>query len=225
MTTASEIRFPHPNQANEDGLLAMGGDLNPETLLQAYSMGIFPWYAEGEPILWWSPNPRTVLFPEKFYRSTRLKRRLKQNRYHAYMDKDFEAVIAACAAPRREKDGTMSGTWILPEMMEAYSRLFVLGYAHSFEVYDEGELIGGLYGVRLNDVFFAESMFSKQRDGSKMAMSYLCDWAIDSGIKLIDCQMPTEHLQSLGAEDILRDTFLDMLIVDAKLPKDREGYL
>ncbi len=216
MNTALNSHFPHPNQANEEGLLAVGGDLSPEMLLDAYAHGIFPWYAEGEPVLWWSPNPRTVLFPSKFHCSKRLQRRLKQPRYHAYMDKDFEAVIAACAAPRREKDGTMSGTWILPEMVEAYSRLFVLGYAHSFEVYNEGELVGGLYGVRLNDVFFAESMFSRQRDGSKMAMSYLCDWAVDSGIKLIDCQMPTEHLLRLGAENISRERFLALLNVHAK---------
>jgi leucyl/phenylalanyl-tRNA--protein transferase len=211
MNTAVNSCFPHPDQANEDGLLAVGGDLSPEMLLDAYAHGIFPWYAEGEPILWWSPNPRTVLFPEKFYRSTRLKRRLKQSRYHAYMDKDFEAVITACAAPRKGKDGSLGGTWILSEMMEAYTRLFVLGYAHCFEVYDEGDLIGGLYGVRLGHVFFAESMFSKQRDGSKMAMSYLCDWAIDEGIKLIDCQMPTAHLHSLGAEDMNRRDFLGFI--------------
>ena len=209
--SASNNRFPHPSKANEDGLLAAGGDLNPETLLEAYSQGIFPWYAEGEPILWWSPDPRMVLFPEKLYRSKRLIRRLKQPRYHGVLDKDFEAVIHACAAPRREKDGTMGGTWILPEMVEAYQRLYVLGFAHSFEVYDEGELIGGLYGVHLGHVFFAESMFSKQRDGSKMAMSYLCDWAIDSGITLIDCQMFTEHLGSLGAEEISRADFLQKI--------------
>lgn len=211
MITALSSRFPHPNQANEDGLLAVGGDLSPETLLEAYALGVFPWYAEGDPILWWSPNPRTILFPQNFYRSTRLKRRLKQSRYQCFMDKDFEAVIQACASPRQEKDGSMGGTWILPEMIEAYSRLYVLGYAHSFEVYDDGELIGGLYGVHLGHTFFAESMFSKQRDGSKMAMSYLCEWAIDSGIKMIDCQMFSEHLSSLGAEDILRDTFLKLL--------------
>jgi len=211
MKHANETRFPHPSEANEEGLLAAGGDLHPETLLQAYSMGIFPWYAEGEPILWWSPDPRTVLFPEKFYCSKRLRRRLKQVHYHGYMDKDFEAVIQTCAAPRKEKDGTMGGTWILPEMMEAYSRLYVLGYAHSFEVYNDDELIGGLYGVRLGHIFFAESMFSKQRDGSKMAMFYLCEWAMAEGITLIDCQMPTSHLHSLGAQDISRDMFLDIL--------------
>ncbi|HID37113.1 MAG TPA: leucyl/phenylalanyl-tRNA--protein transferase [Ghiorsea sp.] len=213
MIAASNSRFPHPSQANEEGLLAMGGDLSPETLLDAYSHGIFPWYAEGEPILWWSPNPRTILFPQNFHRSKRLQRRLKQVRYHAYRDKDFEAVISACAAPRREKDGTLGGTWILPEMMEAFSRLFVLGYAHSFEVYDGGELIGGLYGVCLNHVFYAESMFSKQRDGSKMAMSCLCDWAMDEDIKLIDCQMPTAHLLSLGAKNVGRDEFLSLIKV------------
>ncbi len=211
MNQEKYARFPDPSLANEEGLLAVGGDLRPETLLEAYSMGIFPWYAEGEPILWWSPDPRTVLFPEKFYCSKRLRRRLKQARYHAYMDKDFDAVIQACAAPRKGKDGSMGGTWILPEMIEAYTRLFVLGYAHGFEIYDEGDLIGGLYGVRLNHVFFAESMFSKQRDGSKMAMFYLCEWAKAEGIRVIDCQMPTSHLHSLGAEDIPRDMFLDLL--------------
>jgi len=211
MIATVNSRFPHPNQANEEGLLAVGGDLSPEILLDAYAHGIFPWYAEGEPLLWWSPDPRMVLYPKKFHRSSRLQRRLKQTRYHAYRDKDFEAVIQACAKPRPEKDGTLGGTWILPEMIEAYSRLFVLGYAHSFEVYDEGELIGGLYGVRLNHVFFAESMFSKQRDGSKMAMSYLCDWAIDQGVKLIDCQMFSEHLGSLGAEKMQRDAFLQWI--------------
>ncbi len=204
----SNSRFPNPNQANEDGLLAVGGDLNPETLIEAYSHGIFPWYAEGEPILWWSPDPRMVLYPDKLYRSKRLMRRLKQTRYQGVLDQDFEAVIQACARPRLEKDGSMGGTWILPEMIEAYSRLFVLGFAHSFEVYDEEELIGGLYGVHLGDVFFAESMFSRQRDGSKMAMSYLCDWAIDKGVKMIDCQMFTGHLQSMGAEELSREIFL-----------------
>ncbi|MDQ7003460.1 MAG: leucyl/phenylalanyl-tRNA--protein transferase [Ghiorsea sp.] len=211
MIAAPNSRFPHPSQASEEGLLAVGGDLRPETLLDAYAHGIFPWYAEGEPFLWWSPNPRTILFPEKFHRSSRLKRRLKQVRYHAYRDKDFEAVISACAAPRREKNGEMGETWILPEMIEAYSRLFVLGYAHCFEIYDEDERIGGLYGVRLGHVFYAESMFSKKRDGSKMAMSYLCDWAMGEGIKLIDCQMPTQHLLSLGAENMDRDKFLRLI--------------
>jgi len=212
MIPVSNIQFPQPNQANKDGLLAVGGDLNPETILKAYSLGIFPWYAEGEPILWWSPDPRMVLYPQNLYRSKRLKRRLKQTRYHGYIDKDFEGVISACAAPRREKDGplagSMGGTWILPEMIEAYSRLFVLGYAHCFEIYDDNVLIGGLYGVRLGQVFYAESMFSRQRDGSKMAMSYMCDWAIEFGITLIDCQMHTQHLESLGAEEITREDFL-----------------
>lgn len=206
-------RFPDPNQANEDGLLAVGGDLRAETLLQAYSMGIFPWYAEGEPILWWSPDPRMVLNPENFYRSKRLKRRLKQPQYHCLLDQNFEAVIQACAAPRKGADGHMGGTWILPEMIEAYLRLYVLGYAHCFEIYEHDVLIGGLYGVRLGHVFFAESMFSKKRDGSKMAMSYMASWALDEGIIIIDCQMHTGHLASLGAQEIDRKSFL------AQLPK------
>jgi len=210
-TLEDTCRFPDPNQANEDGLLAVGGDLRPETLLQAYSMGIFPWYAEGEPILWWSPDPRMVLKPQDFYRSKRLIRRLKQSQYHCILDQNFEAVIQACAAPRIGADGQMGGTWILPEMIEAYLRLYVLGYAHSFEIYDHDELIGGLYGVRLGHVFFAESMFSKQRDGSKMAMSYMASWAIEEGITLIDCQMHTDHLESLGAMEMDRQTFVGQL--------------
>jgi len=189
----------------------MGGDLNPETLLHAYSQGIFPWYAEGEPILWWTPDPRMVLFPENMHRSRRLTRRLKQQRYHCTMNQDFEMIIQACAKPRQDKDGTWGGTWILPEMIEAYQRLFILGYAHCFEIYDETELIGGLYGVRVGQVFFAESMFSLQRDASKMAVSYLCDWAISEGIQLIDCQMFTSHLASLGAKEMPRDDFLLLL--------------
>lgn len=203
--------FPHPNQADEDGLLAAGGDLKPETLLEAYSQGIFPWYAEGEPILWWSPDPRMVLYPDQLYRSKRLVRRLKQPRYQCLMNQDFEAVIRSCSAPRQEKDGSFGGTWILPEMIEAYLRLYVLGYAHSFEVYDEGLLIGGLYGVRLGKVFFAESMFSRQRDASKMGLSYLCEWAKEAGVEWIDCQMFTEHLSSMGAKEMSRSSFLTLL--------------
>lgn len=205
------IQFPDPVEANEDGLLAVGGDLRPDTLLQAYSKGIFPWYAEHTPILWWSPDPRMVLYPENFYCSTRLKRRLRQSKYQGVMDQDFEAVIQACAQPRLGKDGKLGGTWILPEMQEAYIRLYVLGYAHSFEVYEDGVLVGGLYGVRLGRVFFAESMFSRKRDGSKMAMAYLVMWAKDADVALIDCQMYTEHLMRLGAEEISRDSFLDQL--------------
>ncbi|MDX8384028.1 MAG: leucyl/phenylalanyl-tRNA--protein transferase [Ghiorsea sp.] len=208
---SSVITFPDPKHANEDGLLAVGGDLSPETLISAYSQGIFPWYAEGEPLLWWSPDPRMILLPTQFYRSQRLTRRLKQSRYQCVMNQDFEKIIQACAKPRREKDGSFGGTWILPEMIEAYQRLFVLGYAHSFELYDEGELIGGLYGVRVGSVFFAESMFSFQRDASKMAMSYLCQWAEAEAIAVIDCQMFTTHLASLGAKEVSRDVFLSML--------------
>lgn len=208
---AQYIQFPDPSEANEDGLLAVGGDLRHQTLLQAYSQGIFPWYAEHTPILWWSPDPRMVLYPEKFYCSTRLKRRLRQSQYQGVMDQDFEAVIQACAQPRLGKDGKLGGTWILPEMQEAYIRLYVLGYVHSFEVYEDGVLIGGLYGVRLGRVFFAESMFSRKRDGSKMAMAYLVMWAKDADIALIDCQMYTEHLMRLGAEQISRDLFLSQL--------------
>jgi len=199
------VEFPDPSTANEDGLLAVGGDLEPETLLSAYSRGIFPWFSEGDPILWWSPDPRMVLFADDFYCNSRLARRLKQQKYRFSWDEAFDVVIQACAEiPRRGE----SGTWIIPEMLTAYRRLHELGHAHSVEVWEGDELIGGLYGVLLNSVFFAESMFSRKTDGSKMALARVVERAREEGWKLIDCQFHTGHLDRLGAKEITRTAFL-----------------
>lgn len=199
------IEFPDPCEANEEGLLAMGGNLEPETLLAAYSKGIFPWFSENSPILWWSPDPRMVLYPNEFYVSRRLQRRLKQPQYRFTWDQAFAQVIRTCAEIPRKGE---AGTWILPEMLSAYTRLHELGHAHSVEVWEDDELIGGLYGVLLNRVFFAESMFSCKRDGSKMALAKLVETALEDGWKLIDCQFHTGHLALLGAREISRPDFL-----------------
>ena len=200
--------FPDPSLANEDGLLAVGGDLEPETLLAAYSKGIFPWYGEGQPLLWWSPDPRMVLFPVAFHCSKRLARRIRQGRYAVSFDTAFSDVIATCAdIPRRGEHGT----WILPEMQTAYIRMHQLGYTHSVEVRHGDELVGGLYGVLLNRVFFAESMFSRKIDASKIALAALCERALQQGWRLIDCQFHTTHLESLGGREISCDDFMRIL--------------
>lgn len=204
----NRIEFPDPRQVNTDGLLAIGGNLEPETLLAAYGRGIFPWYGEGQPLLWWSPDPRMVLFPAEFHCSKRLARRMRQNIYTVSFDRAFDAVIDSCATiPRRGE----SGTWILPEMIAAYRRLHLLGHAHSVQVWAGDELVGGLYGVLQKQVFFAESMFSRRIDASKIALAALCEQALREGWQLIDCQFYTDHLSSLGAREISRDMFLKLL--------------
>jgi len=202
------IIFPHPSEANEDGLLAVGGDLRSQTLLAAYDQGIFPWYAEGQPILWWAPDPRMVLFPYEFHCSRRLSRRLKQARYRCSRNEAFADVIDLCARIPREGE---HGTWILPEMIAAYLRLHEQGYAHSVEVWEGEALIGGLYGVLLKRVFFAESMFSCKTDASKMALAHLVEHARIENWTLIDSQFHTEHLASLGAREISRQSFLALI--------------
>ncbi|MCF7822398.1 MAG: leucyl/phenylalanyl-tRNA--protein transferase [Mariprofundaceae bacterium] len=202
------IEFPDPSLANEEGLLAAGGNLEPETLLAAYSRGIFPWFSEGDPVLWWSPDPRMVLFPDDFHISRRLQRRLNQPQYRFSWDEAFDDVIQICAGIPREGE---SGTWIIPEMISAYGRLHELGYGHSVEVWEGDELVGGIYGVLLNRVFFAESMFSKQTDGSKMALARLVERARQEQWKLIDCQFHTAHLERLGARKIGRAEFLAVI--------------
>jgi len=202
------IEFPDPSLANEEGLLAAGGNLNPDTLLAAYAKGIFPWYSEDQPILWWSPDPRMVLFPAEFHCSRRLARRMRQNIYSVSIDESFDDVIKSCAEISRKGE---AGTWILSDMMDAYKQMFKQGYAHSIEVWQESELIGGLYGVLHQGVFFAESMFSRKIDASKVAVAALCEWALRDGWTLIDCQFHTAHLESLGAREISRDQFLDLI--------------
>jgi leucyl/phenylalanyl-tRNA--protein transferase len=207
-SAAAAADFPPAEAAlaNPPGLLAAGGDLAPARLLAAYRRGIFPWYEDGQPILWWCPDPRAVLFPGELRVSRSLKRTLRRELFLASVDQDFEAVIEACA--RRE---TAAGTWITREMSAAYSRLHELGYAHSIEVWRGGELAGGIYGVLLGGVFFGESMFSRVSDASKVAMVHLRDFGQPRGLALIDCQIPSRHLASLGSREIPRRAFLDLL--------------
>ena len=186
--------------AEPAGLLAAGGMLSVEWLLVAYRQGIFPWFNENEPILWWSPAPRTVLYPRRFYQSRSLQKLARQQRFELTRDQDFEAVIVACA----ENRSGQAGTWINSQMIDAYIEMHQAGFAHSIECRDRGELVGGLYGVSLGKVFFGESMFSKATNASKLCLKYLVD---STSYELIDCQLPTGHLQSLGAIDISREAF------------------
>lgn len=201
--------FPPLNTAlNEpDGLLAAGGDLQPERVLAGYARGIFPWFQQDDPILWWSPAERMVLFPEQLRVSRSLAKSLRNRRYQIRIDSAFEQVMHACATPRDEE----GGTWIVPQMIAAYCELHRLGYAHSFEVWEDGELSGGLYGVGLGLMFFGESMFSRRRDASKIALVHMTRHLAQHGVRLIDCQMYTDHLASLGAQPVARDQFIAML--------------
>ena len=204
---ADDLRFPPVEQASPEGLLAVGGDLRPERLLEAYRHGIFPWYDKDQPILWWSPDPRTVLFPAKLHISRSLKRSLRPGIFNVTLDRCFRDVIRHCAGPRSQyPDG---GTWITAEMLEAYTRLHELGYAHSIETWQEGELVGGLYGVALGGAFFAESMFTCASDASKVALVSLVRQLQAWGFRLMDCQQSSPHVIALGAEDIPRRDFLD----------------
>ena len=197
--------FPDVDWALEEpnGLLAMGGDLSPQRLLYAYGKGIFPWFSHGQPILWWSPNPRMVLYPPSLRISRSLSKTLRQDRFELRINSDFTAVMRACAARRPGQDGT----WIVPQMLSAYSKLHTLGHAHSIESWRDGQLVGGLYGVAIGQVFFGESMFSRVSDASKVALYALCQ----RGFALIDCQLPTPHLASLGGELIDRRLFCQQL--------------
>lgn len=201
------ILFPPVAEAAEGGLLAVGGDLSPERLLAAYRLGIFPWYGEGEPILWWSPDPRFVLFPEELRISRSMRQFLKKGSVRISCDEAFRVVIAACGKPRPGQDGT----WITPEMEAAYGALHEMGYAHSVEVWQERTLVGGLYGVSLGRVFFGESMFSRIANASKAALITLVGALRPQGFDLIDCQVETQHLASLGARPIPRVEFNQLL--------------
>src|SRR6188768_947229 len=189
--------------ARPNGLLAVGGDLSPSRLIDAYRRGIFPWFNEGEPILWWSPDPRMVLFPQELKISRSLRKTLKRGNYEIRADSAFKQVMEACAAPR----GEHTGTWIHAEMIAAYGRLHEIGMAHSMETWIEGELVGGLYGVGQGKMFFGESMFSRVSDASKIAFVHLVAQLQRCGFEMIDCQMKTEHLASLGAREISRNEF------------------
>jgi len=216
----TETTFPPVTQAlkSPNGLLAAGGDLSAPRLLEAYRHGIFPWFSAGDPILWWSPDPRMVLFPSEFKLSPSLRKTLRQGRYEVLTDSAFEQVMRACAAPR---DGA-NGTWILDEMIQAYCELHRMGYAHSVEVWMEGELVGGLYGVCIGRMFYGESMFSRKTDTSKIALAHLCKQLELWDFGMIDCQMNTPHLASLGAREIPRKEFIARLetLIELEPPTD-----
>lgn len=201
--------FPQPHSAlhEPNGLLAIGGDLTPARLLQAYHNGIFPWYGAHQPILWWSPDPRGVIQPDRLHISRSLQKRIRKQDVTIWINRDFMAVVAACAAPRRD----CYDTWIHDELMASYAQLHAAGHAHSVEVWQGDEMIGGLYGISVGRLFCGESMFSRQADGSKLALVALCRHFSHSGGELIDCQMQTEHLLSLGAEEWPRATFIQRL--------------
>jgi len=201
-----DLGFPPVESASPEGLLAVGGDLSSERLLEAYRRGIFPWYNPGQPILWWSPDPRAVLYPEKLKISRSLRKTLRRDHFRITFDRDFRAVMLACAAPRLQNPG--GGTWITDDMVEAYCRLHELGDAHSVETRLGDRLVGGLYGVALGGVFFGESMFSRVTDASKVALVALARTLQARGFRLIDCQLPTDHLARLGAEAMARNRFL-----------------
>lgn len=203
-----EIVFPKPELADSDGLLAIGGDLSPLRLLTAYSMGIFPWYNEDNPILWWSLDPRLVLFPAEAKFSKSLMRKIKQQEFEIRIDTNFRKVIALCASQLRK---TQTGTWINGDVIKAYTRLHDLGFAHSFEAYKENKLVGGLYGLSLGGVFMGESMFHTETDASKVAFYYLVKYIEAMDFDFIDCQQVTTHLVSLGARPVVRKVFLDLL--------------
>lgn len=207
-----DLQFPDPNLAEADGLLAIGGDLSAPRLIQAYKSGIFPWFEDDVP-LWWSPDPRFVLFPAEIKISTSMKTLLKRKTFTFTINKSFSEVIRNCKSVRR--DG-QAGTWITEEMQEAYNELNRLGYAISAEAWNDGELVGGLYGVRMGKIFFGESMFSHQSNASKYAFISLVQQLKSEGVELIDCQVYTAHLESLGARMIPRKEFLNKIQLTAK---------
>jgi leucyl/phenylalanyl-tRNA---protein transferase len=203
-----DLVFPRPELARADGLLAVGGDLSSERILLAYSLGIFPWYSECSPILWWSPDPRLVLFPDELKVSRSLRQAIKKGTFEITIDSAFEEVIRNCSGICREGQ---QGTWITEEMIEAYIRLYHAGYAHSVETRHNGELVGGLYGIAMGRAFFGESMFAKMSNASKIALVELIEHLNPLGFEFVDCQITTEHLKSLGARELPRSEFLRIL--------------
>lgn len=216
-------RFPPVESAlqDPDGLLASGGDLNPGRILQAYSQGIFPWYSENDPILWWSPDPRCVLFTDELHISRSMHKWLKQHDYSVSMDKAFPKVIAACAEPRSKQ----SGTWINPDIQDAYCQLHTTGMAHSVEVWQEDNLVGGLYGIAIGSMFFGESMFSKTTNTSKLAFITLVEKLRTEGFSMIDCQVYNPHLETLGARCISRKEFMTVINRQMSITSDMRWEL
>jgi len=207
--------------AEPNGLIAIGGDLSPERLLQAYRHGVFPWYSAGEPILWWSPDPRMVLMLDELKVSRSLAKRIRRKDYEIRLDYDFAAVMHACASVVREGQ---NGTWITPPMIEAYCELHRLGYAHCIEVWMDGALAGGLYGVQIGGMFYGESMFHRIRDASKIAFVHLVRFLQEQGCGMMDCQMHTTHLASLGAREIAREEFAARLRPLLNQPRSPERW-
>jgi leucyl/phenylalanyl-tRNA--protein transferase len=203
-----QLVFPDPNQANEDGLLAVGGDLSEDRLVKAYKSGVFPWFSEGEQILWWSPNPRFVLFPRELKVAKTLKKEIRKKNFRITFNEAFDEVIEYCANVKRKDQ---QGTWITQEMKTAYSNLHKKGVAISVEAWQGKELVGGLYGLRLGHVYFGESMFSIMSNASKVAFVALMKKLQEEKCQVIDCQVFTEHLQSFGARMIPRDQYLNLL--------------
>lgn len=206
--------FPHPNDASQEGIVAYGGDLSPTRLMDAYRSGIFPWYNPNDPILWWSPNPRCLLFPKDFIIRRSFAKRLRNGGFEVRIDHDFSATIRHC----REVDERAEETWILPEIIEAYETLHALGHAHSFETYLDGKLVGGLYGVCVGSAFFGESMFSLVPDASKVALAGLVAFAKKAHFHFIDAQIPSDHMMNMGAVCIDRKSFLTLLQTSNETP-------
>jgi len=216
------VPFPDLDSAlrDPDGLLAFGGDLSVSRLLLAYRQGIFPWYSSGQPIMWWSPDPRTVLFPDKLKISRSLRKTLNKKPFEITINRAFKQVITACSAPRSDGEGT----WITSDMQMAYCQMHEHGHAHSVEAWLDGELVGGLYGIAIGQVFFGESMFSRRSDASKVAFAHFVKWLKSLGYKLIDCQVESDHLVSLGACNIPRHEFARLLKEYCELPMDNAHW-
>jgi len=203
-----KLYFPHPETADSSGLLAIGGDLSPQRLLLAYQFGIFPWFNEGDPVLWWSPDPRCILYPEKLHISRSMQKQIRKKHFRVTFDQAFRQVIMKCRTVKRKGQ---RGTWITPSMVEAYCNLHELGYAHSAEVWDSEGLAGGIYGICLGKIFFGESMFSLKSNASKFGFIVLVKHLMNKGCTLIDCQQDTLHARSMGANLIPRQKFLEHL--------------
>ncbi len=221
--TADDLTFPDPQFAlrEPNGLLALGGDLSVPRLLSAYRRGIFPWYSQPDPILWWSPDPRVILLPEDIRVNRSLKKFMRQDPYRLCFDTNFAGVVAGCAAPRADQDGT----WITLEMQAAYLELFNAGHAHSIEVWENDQLVGGLYGLAIGRAFFGESMFSTKPNASKIALVALARQLQEWQFAFIDCQMPTEHLLKMGASEITRSDYLDLLSTAVDAEPQMQGWV
>lgn len=209
--------FPNPNNACDEGILAYGGDLSPTRLIKAYISGIFPWYNETDPILWWSPNPRFILDIEDFKISKSLQKTINKEKFEIKFDTNFKKVMLECSKIKRENQ---KGSWIHNEVIEAYYKLHEMNFAHSFEAYLNEELVGGGYGINIGNIFCGESMFAKENDASKVAFYYLVERLKKQGFKYIDCQVPTEHLRNFGAKEIPRVDFLHLVEKSIQNPKN-----